>query len=200
MLPVVQVRLTTFGQEQQQELRDEPEAAGLFVSFLCTHPVQGRVAVRLLGNEGPAPGTVQQDAVDGAILGALKDIATSIRELKGAPQADAPAIQGPQKDVPALQGPASTIVFQGNGVYAVGKDQFRVTEQEDCVLQAFLEQSAMTKDELTSMSGIDKAVDILRELQKQTKYGGVFAAAITMPGGRGQGGYRVRVVKATDCN
>jgi len=49
MQPVVQARLTSFGQTQQQELVDEPQGAGLFVTYLCACPVQGRVAVRLLG-------------------------------------------------------------------------------------------------------------------------------------------------------
>ena len=184
MQPVVQARLTTFGQEQQQKLRDEPQGAGLFVTYLCVCPVQGRVAVRLVGNEGPAPGVVRQDAVDGALLEALKDIATSIRDVN--------ASNGTK------QIPANTIIFRGGGAYAIGTQVVRVTESEDCVLQAFLEKPAMAKDQLIARAGFDKAVDVLRALL--TKYDGVFAEAITMPGGRGRGGYRVQVAKASACN
>jgi hypothetical protein len=150
MYTVLQARLTSFGQEQQQGLSDGPQDAGLFLAFLCANPVKGRVAVRLLGNEGPAPGAVQQDVVNGNIIAALKDIATSIRELKGVPPTGAPPIQIPQEKAPALQWPANMIIFQSNGVYLVGGETLRVTESEDNVLQAFLEQPAMTKDELAS--------------------------------------------------
>ena len=177
-----------------------PQGGFLFLAYLCANPVQGRVTVPLLGDEGPAPGAVPQDMVNGPIVEAIKDIATSIRELKGTPQAAAPALQSPPIAVPALQGPARTIIFQRDGVYLVGQDTIRVTESEDNVLQAFLEQPAMTKDELIARSGVDKAVDILRALRTKKKYGGVFAAAITIPGGRGQGGYRVQVVRAVDLN
>jgi hypothetical protein len=197
--PTVQARLTMFGQEQLTELEREPNRSDLFLAFLCASPVQGRVAVHLLGNEGPAPGAVRQDAVNGAILEALKDIANAIRELKGSPRGGVPTIQGPETNAPAQDEPAKTIVFQGKGVYVVGRNQFRVTEQEDCVLQAFLEQPAMTKDELTAISGTEKAVDILRAL-RTTKYDGAFTGAISMPGGRGRGGYRVQVVRAASSD
>jgi len=145
--------------------------------------------VRLLGNEGPAPGAVRQDAVDGAVLEALKDIATSIREVHADREANASS--GTKRILP------DTILFQDNGVYSIGEHTVQVAEAEDCVLQAFLEQPAMAKDQLVARAGFDKAVNVLRTLQ--TRYDGVFAKAITIPGARGRGGYRVHIAKATDC-
>ena len=128
--------------------------------------------------------------MDGAVLEAMKDIATSIREVNAAREAN--ASNGSERPSP------NTIIYRGNGVYSIGEHVCRVTKSEDDVLQAFLAQQAMAKDELVAKAGFDKAVDVLRALQ--TKYDGIFAEAITMPGGRGRGGYRVRVAKATDCN
>jgi hypothetical protein len=190
MQPLVQVRLTTFGQEQQSELADHADSGALFVHYLCLHPVKGHVAVRILGNQGPAPGAVQQDQVEGAVLGALKDIAASIREGHVARRAAVPT--EPKGNSPR------TIIYHGNGTYSIGDDTLRLTESEDCVLQAFLDYPAMAKDQLIANSGFDKAVDVLRSLRK--KHNGVFAEAITMPGARGRGGYRVRIARAGDCN
>ncbi len=78
----VEARLTSHGKTCKRELRDTgPE---LFLEYFCRHPIRGRVTVRLLGNEGPAPGAVKADNVTGEIVKVLQDIAQSHRTLAAA--------------------------------------------------------------------------------------------------------------------
>lgn len=89
-----------------------------------------------------------------------------------------------------------TIYYLGGTTYRVeGHDPVVVTDREHFVLQAFLEDgtgavSSRRLSELTRLEQTD-VIKILKGLRK--KYGGMFAAAISLPGGKGRGGYRARV-------
>src|SRR5262249_8839191 len=109
--------------------------------------------------------------------------------------------------IPALApSPVSTevnpIIALGDRCYRVGQSEpLRVEDREDAVLQGFLRSPAMSKPKLASVIGYEAetVIAILRALKgtprRPAKYSGVFAAAITLPGGRGKGGYRVKIVK-----
>lgn len=73
----VQARLTAHGETCKQELRAVGPA--LFLGYVCSHPIRGRVTVRLLGNEGPAPGAVKTDTMSGEMVKALQGIEASMR-------------------------------------------------------------------------------------------------------------------------
>jgi hypothetical protein len=88
----------------------------------------------------------------------------------------------------------ATIVYHGEREYSMGGNQpVALTETEHMVLQAFLvppARAALDKPTLCERS-VEHAPVVLRELKK--KYNGRFAAAITTPGKKGAGGYRVRI-------
>lgn len=84
------------------------------------------------------------------------------------------------------------IIYMGKAMYRAGDcDPVRVDFKEDNVLQAFLGTPAMNKPDLVKASGEDDPGRVLRSLK--TKYKGVFSDAIHLPGGKGKGGYRVRI-------
>jgi hypothetical protein len=86
----------------------------------------------------------------------------------------------------------NVLVSHGTRQYAIGKhDAIAVTRTEDVVLQAFLVTPAMTDPTLKAKTNEDDPGKILRRLRK--KYKGIFAAAITTPGKKSNGGYRVRI-------
>jgi hypothetical protein len=86
-------------------------------------------------------------------------------------------------------------------IVALGARQYRightrpvvVDEFEDNVLQTFLELRTMDQPTLEDLSGVHHAPKVLKRLRE--KYGGMFAAAITLPGGRGKGGSHVEITK-----
>lgn len=78
----IQARLTAHGETCKRELRDA--GPGLFLEYVVLHPVRGRVTVRVLGNEAPAPGKVRTDDVFGEIVKALQGIEQSQRTLAAA--------------------------------------------------------------------------------------------------------------------
>jgi hypothetical protein len=85
-----------------------------------------------------------------------------------------------------------TIISLGKGCYKIGDSRpYRMTDSEDAVLTAFLEVPAMEESELDERSGFNRSRDVLKDLE--TKYDGVFAAAICRPGGKGKGGYHVAI-------
>ncbi len=85
-----------------------------------------------------------------------------------------------------------TVIAMGNGCYRISDSRvFRVSEDEDAVLSAFLEFPAMEEKELNTNSGVGRARDVLCDLKR--KYGGAFASAIHLPGGKGKGGYHVSI-------
>ncbi len=69
LTPPILARLTAHGQNIQRELRTEDPT--LILEYICASPIRGRVAVRLLGNEGPAPGAVGADRVLGEMVKTL---------------------------------------------------------------------------------------------------------------------------------
>jgi hypothetical protein len=84
-------------------------------------------------------------------------------------------------------------------IIALGERQYRigdfpplsVEENEDSVLQTFLERPSMDGPTLIDKAGFDSAPRVLRTLRK--KYQGRFAHAITLPGKKGEGGYHVAI-------
>ncbi len=89
----------------------------------------------------------------------------------------------------------ASIVSHGRAMYSIGDAlPVRVNDREDAILEAFIERPAMSIDEMAETSGYDRPNEILKKLAR--KYGGQFAAAIMLPGGRGKGGYRVLVKRA----
>lgn len=65
---LVDVRLTVVGGEQKREIVDGA-TSGLVVAYLAAHPIKGRCQVRLLGNEGTAPGHVGSDILSQELIG-----------------------------------------------------------------------------------------------------------------------------------
>jgi hypothetical protein len=86
------------------------------------------------------------------------------------------------------------IIAVGERNYQIGDSRpIKVTDREDTVLRTFIESPTMEYDELADKSGLDPAaaVRVLRGLT--TKYKGLFGTAIHLPGGKGKGGYHVRI-------
>ncbi|MCO6458763.1 MAG: hypothetical protein J5I93_25935 [Pirellulaceae bacterium] len=79
---VVEARLTSHGEHIKHELSSC--GVDLLLDFVCATPIRGRVTVRLVGNQGPAPGAVKRDDVGGGILAALQGIEASQRVIAGA--------------------------------------------------------------------------------------------------------------------
>jgi hypothetical protein len=81
-----------------------------------------------------------------------------------------------------------TILSHGRRVYSLdGGDSRVVTDGEDDVLQAFLEQEAMDFKTMAGKSGAQRPDRILRSLAQK------FPGAIELPGSKAAGGYRVRI-------
>jgi hypothetical protein len=88
---------------------------------------------------------------------------------------------------------------QGVAIIAIGNRQYgtgslapvTVTENEDNVLQVFLEQSSVDERTLIDRSGVSHAPKVLTRLRQ--KYDKRFAPAIRMPGRKHAGGYRVNI-------
>jgi hypothetical protein len=84
-------------------------------------------------------------------------------------------------------------------ILSLGESQYRidnvdpivVSDSEDSVLLAFLDQESMDSATLVKRAGFDRAPHVLRRLR--IKYGARFAPAITTPGGKGRGGYHVAI-------
>jgi hypothetical protein len=89
--------------------------------------------------------------------------------------------------------PAGTILSFGDKKYGNGVVVQVVTDSEDAVLTAFLDHQAMDLPDLTKRAG-EGALKVLSRLR--SKYGGIFASAISRPGARSRGGYRVSIRKA----
>jgi hypothetical protein len=93
---------------------------------------------------------------------------------------------------------APCILWHGGRQYSIGDyGPVVLTETEHMVLEAFLGDgrklrpvTALDKDELCNRS-VDHAPKVLKALC--LKYDGRFGQAITLPGGKGRGGYAVRV-------
>lgn len=74
--PVLDARLTFHGEETKRECLSD--GAELFLLNVYMNPIRGRVTVRIIGNEGPAPGAVKHDAVHGETLAAIVESARRI--------------------------------------------------------------------------------------------------------------------------
>jgi hypothetical protein len=103
--------------------------------------------------------------------------------------------QGPISGVPSVsQHPPNTIVFKGSRQYQIGEHPPNmVTCPEDAVLQPFLKPPAIDDPALRGLANaVSEPGKILRGLRR--KYNGMFAPAIDLPGGKGKGGYHVRII------
>jgi hypothetical protein len=91
--------------------------------------------------------------------------------------------------------PLQVIILScGEKQYRVeGANPVTVDENEDNVLQAFLERASMDEEALRNKSGAPHAAKVLKRLK--TKFGGMFNHAIRRPGGKGKGGYHVSIRK-----
>lgn len=107
-----------------------------------------------------------------------------VQMLKGVLLPDANSAMHPAREY--------AIITFGDRVYQVGHHRrAKLTENEDSVLQAFLEKPTMDKQELIDTAGFDSAPRVLQRLCK--KHNSMFAPAITLPGTRGNGGYHVEI-------
>lgn len=107
-------------------------------------------------------------------------------ELAAATGSDLPK---PQKNL------SDTMISHGDKAYSIGDyGPITLTDPEDDTLQPFLEKPSMSKDDLCSSSGNPNAPRILKALK--TRYDKRFKAAISLPGGKGKGGYAVRIRKS----
>ena len=92
------------------------------------------------------------------------------------------------------QPPPQAIEFHGRNVFSVGENEFLVSDNEGNVLEAFLEHSVMDTATLESTSGVNYPARVLRKLA--TKYEDAFKPFIRFPGGKGKGGYGVKICRA----
>jgi hypothetical protein len=140
-----------------------------------------------------------QDAVDWLRLNGLKmpaDLAHlpfQFFDMQGAGTGTGKVAAGPKPAAPA----ADCIISHGNMQYSIaGGPPIVVSENDDTLLQAFLEQPAMNKPQLGEKTGLGdvEAVKVINKLP--SRYNGMFASAITLPKGRNKGGYRVKIQHA----
>lgn len=89
-----------------------------------------------------------------------------------------------------------TIWSHGSNAYSIdGIDPVVVTEEENCILQAFLEKkTALGTRDLESASGVNNVSRVVNKLMK--KHDGVFARAGRVPGKTKGAGYFFRVCMA----
>lgn len=85
---------------------------------------------------------------------------------------------------------AAEIMFLGGGRYQAGDEIIALDGNQASVLQALVELRAATKDDLVRKSGVEDAPRVLRTIRKKHPQ---LAPAITLPGGKGRGGYRTTV-------
>jgi hypothetical protein len=117
-------------------------------------------------------------------------VKTCLNQLRKEITSTTPA-GGHLPEAPAPPEPA-IIIGLGNRRYKIGKHlTVTVTPIEDYVLCALAEHGSLDSAALDTASGVSDARKILVALKK--KYDGIFTEAIRMPGGRGQGGYRVSI-------
>ena len=88
--------------------------------------------------------------------------------------------------------------YHGNKSYSVDTgDPITVTNEEDSILQAFLDkQASMDTKELSGVSGVTNVSRTLKCLINN--YGGMFQAAVRMPSRKNGGGYYIRVTAAVE--
>jgi hypothetical protein len=90
----------------------------------------------------------------------------------------------------------ATLKTLGSRVFQLGEDEpFTVTPRENDVLEAFIGMPAMDERTLRQRSRQEEAAKILRNLRRRSLNGtdGYLMTAISCPGGKSQGGYRVAV-------
>lgn len=164
-------------------------AAGAIVQTQRFASLTGPVRLYENRSEASAAWNAQQEVMRNAFHHEqqLLDLAASVQ-----PHA-APASEAKQGEGETPGG--AVIVSLGNRQYRVGSHPpVVVSENEDTVLQAFLEQANMDTADLIERSGVGRAARVLSDLA--SKYGGAFAPAIRRPGAKGKGGYFVSIQAA----
>lgn len=96
--PLLEARLTLHGEQTKRDLLSftgmfSDMAKLFFQAYVCTTPIRGRVSVQIVGNQGPALGTVRRDDVSSGMLAALESIAASQKTIAAAMQGRAVAEQ-----------------------------------------------------------------------------------------------------------
>lgn len=120
-----------------------------------------------------------------AIAGAVVEAAAFLESACGS------APDGRSGTQAGASAPDNVIVSMGNRQYRVGAGgPVVLTDRQDAVLQAFLDQPAMDNRMLVGTSKVDDAAKVLRDIRN--KYPS-FAAAIRVPGRKNSGGYRVAI-------
>ncbi|HOM19054.1 MAG TPA: hypothetical protein PLQ00_17115, partial [Thermoguttaceae bacterium] len=113
----IQARLTAHGETCRRELRDL--GPDLLLEYICGNPIRGRVIVRLLGHEAPAPGAVKKDTVMEEIAASLRDIAQSQKQIAAASkQSEAPSASPPETQA-ASEAEPEFIFRQEGGVWHI---------------------------------------------------------------------------------
>jgi hypothetical protein len=98
--------------------------------------------------------------------------------------------------IPPNQETVDTIISLGNCLYRIdNSEQILVTDNEDNVLQAFLESPAMDSATLHDKSGVPYARRVLKKVSE--KNNNLFSPAINFPGTKSGGGYRVSIQEDT---
>jgi hypothetical protein len=117
--PILHVRLTEFGQRNQQQIAADNTPAFLLSAFIAAHPVRGKVRLRILEDKIPIPGVVPEDSVTGAGQPpTAAQIAKPHEEITPKTSEDSPGDQsadygGPQPD------PADSrkVLWAGKSIY-----------------------------------------------------------------------------------
>lgn len=102
-------------------------------------------------------------------------------------------------DLRAVQEKPAAIVWLGDCVFLIpGQRPLSVGAEEQAVLTAFLRSPVLSERQLVDVTGYQNPVKTLRALK--VKYKGSFSPYIELPGGKGRGGYHVKIVKAWPKN
>ena len=133
----------------------------------------------------------QQSKMREQLLNAADDYldACGLLEDKAA-QDEQPAKPSGGKSQPATADHEREPTYIGGGKLRIAGETLAFEGQEELVLQALIEAGAATKTELENKSGVSDAVAILKRIIRKHPQ---LKDYITLPGGRGKGGYRTTI-------
>ncbi|MBI3461844.1 MAG: hypothetical protein HY000_02125 [Planctomycetes bacterium] len=81
-------------------------------------------------------------------------------------------------------------VYLGDGLIEVDGEPYRLEPAQEMVIEALVELRAATKEQLIERSGVEDAVNVLKAICQAIPQ---LSTHITLPGGRGKGGYRTTI-------
>jgi len=93
----------------------------------------------------------------------------------------------------ALDGGSADVSYHGDGLVTCGEASLRLEGQEATVLEALVETRAATVTMLRDRSGYHDAPRILKAIKAKFP---ILDPVITLPGGKGRGGYRTTIEDA----